>query len=170
MEYIHKAKAEKNRTKLINDQMEARRVKNRVIIFHSGFDCPFHLTLPCTRLPASVVKPVSRRRDKRFWLWRTMLQYRSDHFLFAAFTLVPMLSSCMPIPSTRKYSYMFYFDIQCKWIHSGRQFKSGRSLSLQQKHSIMSILSRFLLHVFYVICSRPTKAEITSHLVGTWSQ
>ncbi len=25
-----------------------------------------------------------------------MLQYRSDHFLFAAFTLVPMLSSCMP--------------------------------------------------------------------------
>ena len=30
MEYIHKAKAEKSRTKVINDQMEARRVKNKV--------------------------------------------------------------------------------------------------------------------------------------------
>ncbi|KZP06996.1 hypothetical protein FIBSPDRAFT_703440, partial [Athelia psychrophila] len=30
MEYIHKAKAEKNRTKVLNDQMEARHVKNQV--------------------------------------------------------------------------------------------------------------------------------------------
>ena len=42
MEYIHKAKAEKSRTKIINDQMEARRVKNKVREASFHFLSPEH--------------------------------------------------------------------------------------------------------------------------------
>jgi hypothetical protein len=51
MEYIHKAKAEKSRTKVLTDQMEARRTKNKVCPFKLflilGLICP----LGCPRTP-----------------------------------------------------------------------------------------------------------------------
>ena len=53
MEYIHKAKAEKSRTKVLSDQMEARRVKNKVRFFYSSL--PFVLfyinLIGCSRAP-----------------------------------------------------------------------------------------------------------------------
>lgn len=44
MEYIHKAKAEKSRTKVLNDQMESRRLKNKVRL--SPTCLPLFLTHP----------------------------------------------------------------------------------------------------------------------------
>ena len=58
MEYIHKAKAEKSRTKVLSDQMEARRIKNKVrrsfasILLLLSYDvfsvgCPWTSCSPC---------------------------------------------------------------------------------------------------------------------------
>lgn len=67
MEYIHKAKAEKSRTKVLTDQMEARRVKNKVCLLglYIAYLCAHSLNRP----PANVVLLVSLRRDRVFWPW-----------------------------------------------------------------------------------------------------
>jgi large subunit ribosomal protein L19e len=61
MEYIHKAKAEKSRTKVLSDQMEARRVKNKVRL---SIPCP-PINLPSLTNIAFVSKAVRERRAAR---------------------------------------------------------------------------------------------------------
>ena len=88
MEYIHKAKAEKSRTKIIDDQMEARRVKNKVRASSFLLVTLQIFTLDPHRLPANVVPPelqrsgkhcsVPRRhqRNKRLALLSLLVYYR----------------------------------------------------------------------------------------------
>src|SRR5260370_28418126 len=51
---MHKAKGEKNRTKILSDQMEARRAKNKVFLLNF-VSCL--LVYPISRAPVSVVLP-----------------------------------------------------------------------------------------------------------------
>jgi large subunit ribosomal protein L19e len=75
MEYIHKAKAEKTRTKVLTDQMEARRVKNKVCFTLENFLTVSHPDPD--RLLASVAKLVCSRSVQGFWQSSTKLLSRS---------------------------------------------------------------------------------------------
>jgi hypothetical protein len=61
MEYIHKAKAERNRTKVLTDQMEARRTKNKVPCLLSLFARSRRADSDSARPLVRVALPVLRR-------------------------------------------------------------------------------------------------------------
>lgn len=57
MEYIHKAKAEKTRTKVLSDQMEARRIKNKVRPSNSSLTFVITLVFACSNIYSCSILP-----------------------------------------------------------------------------------------------------------------
>jgi hypothetical protein len=75
MEYIHKAKAEKSRTKVLSDQMEARRIKNKVCVSCHDF---FSTDIFFFRLPENGVQHVCRKSDRGSWQWSMKQRCKSS--------------------------------------------------------------------------------------------
>lgn len=91
MEFIHKAKAEKNRTKVIADQMEARRIKNKVRVILPFPSLPFTLlTIYFDRLSASVVLLVLQR-NARGSLPSNTKMFKSKRFSVVLLSLYPSI-------------------------------------------------------------------------------
>ena len=158
MEYIHKAKAEKSRTKIINDQMEARRVKNKVraslfLLAPSG--TLTNLCLGPHRPPAIVVLLVLRRsgkhysvprrhqRNNRLWL-PLFLVYRrkcSTYAFWKPYVLWPYAFYALASQSASEYARNSMCMAQGSPEHSGLELKAIR---WRRRPRALSNLNHFL--------------------------
>jgi hypothetical protein len=121
MEYIHKAKAEKTRTKVLSDQMEARRVKNKVSVLTPFVCLPSLISISHFRLPVSVALPVSLRSARELSPLSTRL-LRSKHIIprcirwntTAIVVVVPYsLWSCPPRPLLHFIAFSLSRNTSC---------------------------------------------------------
>ena len=109
MEYIHKAKAEKSRTKVLSDQMEARRVKNKVC-FSISLLSFLHLTNARTGCSRTSCRS-HRREATGYHCCRTRgcpgLNAGGMSVLLGNFTLSLRLSFFLPCMSSHTHAFRF---------------------------------------------------------------